>query len=105
MGDVIGLPDAVDKARIEAYLRRYEKAHPGLIKEIMQTVRQDFAEQGGRKALYGEVNKQARGRTLMELPADLGHWLESAYPLMFRHKKHTAWFLKNFPQFLIGEKY
>ncbi len=105
LADAIGLPDKEDKERIRLKLLEYEKAHPGEIGAIIALAKQNFQEQGGRKALYGESNKQARGRTLFELPVELGQWLEQAYPLMFRSKAHTAWFARNFRELLIIEKY
>jgi hypothetical protein len=104
MGDVVGLPDDEDKARIQRYLIRYEQAHPGELKAIRNLARAHF-QVGGDKQKFGVVNKEAHGRTLFELPEDLGRWLEQAYPLMFRDKKHTAWFAQNFKELLIPEQY
>lgn len=105
LADAVGLPDKQDKERIQRKLVAYERSHPNEIGAIIAIAKQDFQEQGGRKALYGESNKQARGRTLFELPTELGQWFEQAYPLMFRDKKHTRWMAKNFPELLIPEKY
>lgn len=105
MGDVVGLPDEEDKLRIQLKLRAYEKEHPGELAFIINMAREHFKDAGGDKQKYGLTNKQASGRTLFELPEDLGRWLENAYPLMFRERKHTAWFAKNFPELLIPEVY
>lgn len=105
MADAVGLPDAEDKKRIQRYLLQYEKKHPNEIGAILAIARQNFRDQGGDVAKFGLVNKQAHGRTLFELPEELGQWMEQAYPLMFKEKKHTAWFCKNFPELLIPEKY
>lgn len=105
MADVVGLPDKQDKERIQKYLVQYEKQFPGEIGSIVYLAREDFRKQGGRVAEWGEVNKAARGRTLFELPERLGQWMEQAYPLMFKDKKHTAWFAKNFPELLLPNKY
>lgn len=105
MADVIGLPDKEDKERIQRYFLRYEKAHPGEIAFHTGMARSHFASFGGDRQKYGIVNKQSGGRTLFELPNEVGQWLEAAYPLMFRDKKHTGWFAKNFPELLIPERY
>lgn len=105
MGDVVGLPDAQDKERIRRYLARYEKAHPGEIMFHITMAREHFRAAGGDKQKFGLVNKQASGRTLFELPNEVGQWMEQAYPLMFRDKKHTAWFARNFKELLIPERY
>lgn len=105
MADVVGLPDNEDKERIRKYLVQYEKKHPGEIGAIVAIAREDFRQQGGRVEEYGEVNKQAHGRTLFELPENLGRWMDQAYPLMFKSREHTLWFAKNFPELLIPRKY
>lgn len=105
MGEVVGLPDEEDKERIRRYLLRYEKDHPGEIGFHIGMAKEHFKEAGGDKQKYGLVNKQASGRTLFELPNEVGQWLEQAFPLMFRDKKHTAWFAKNFKELLIPELY
>lgn len=105
MGDVIGLPDREDRDRIRRYLLRYENKHPGEVAFHIGMAKEHFKAVGGNRQKYGIVNKQAQGRVLFELPDEIGHWLENAYPLMFRDKKHTAWFAKNFPELLVPEKY
>lgn len=105
MADVVGLPDEQDRQRIQRYLLRYEKAHPGEIQFHINMAREHFRAAGGDKQKFGVTNKQAHGRTLFELPNEVGQWLEAAYPLMFRSKEHTAWFAKNFPELLIPERY
>jgi hypothetical protein len=105
VADAVGLPDQQDKERIQRYLARYDKAHPGEIQFHISMAREHFRAAGGAKQKYGLVNKAASGRTLFELPNEVGQWLEAAYPLMFRSKEHTAWFAKNFPELLIPERY
>lgn len=105
MADVVGLPDEEDKQRIRRYLERYEKQHPGEIAFCIGAARAHFRQAGGDKQKFGVVNRQAQGRTLFELPVELGRWLEQAYPLMFKAKEHTGWFARNFPELLIPEKF
>lgn len=113
MGDVVGLPDAEDKARIQRYLVRYEQQHPGEIQAIRLLARQLlYSEDNVLKQDksftnkdHGIVNKGANGRVLFELPEGIGRWLDQAYPLMFRDKKHTAWFARNFKELLVPESY
>lgn len=105
MADATGLPDSIDKKRIEHFLAVYEKHHPGELQAIKKFAQDQHAAQGGRLKDFSEVNKQARGRVLFELPEPVGKWMEQAYPLMFKDKRHTAWFAKNFKWLLIPPKY
>src|SRR3954469_22828195 len=101
MAEVVGLPDEEDKQRIRRYLLKYEREHPGEIAFHINMAKEHFRAAGGAKQKYGLVNKSAAGRTLFELPNEVGRWLEAAYPLMFRSKEHTAWFAKHFKELLV----
>lgn len=100
LADAIGLPDKEDKLRIQRYLLKYEKKHPGEIK-----FHRDMARERLKDPKFGLVDSQSARRYLFELPTEIGVWLGQAYPLMFKDKKHLAWFCKNFPELLIPEKF
>ena len=102
MGDVVGLPDDIDKARIQRFLLRYERKHPGEI-QFHRDMARERTKAG--KNDYGVVDPTSARRYLFELPEQIGIWLGEAYPLMFKEKSHTRWFAKNFPELLIPRKY
>lgn len=105
LGDAVGLPDEVDKERIRKMILRYDDKHPGYIKHAIEEARAQHALLGGKTTEYGEVNKQAGGRLLFELPQGLYKKIDEAYPLMFREKSHLRWFIKHFKELLIPERY
>lgn len=105
LGDAIGLPDDEDKARIQQWLLMYEKKHPGELQFHRDMARNYYESIGGKTGEFAEVNKEAHGRIIFELPVAFGQWLEGAYPLMFKDKKHYRWFVKNFPELMIPRKY
>lgn len=100
LADAIGLPDAEDKLRIRKWLDRYEKEHPG---EIL--FHRNAARARLKDSKFAVVDDQSARRYLFELPVEFGNWLSQAYPLMFKAKAHTRWFVKHFPELLIPEKF
>lgn len=97
------LPSSNDKEKIRRIILRFERKNPGAILHTIEEVRAEH-QAGGlhtRKAEYGEVNKAAQGRTLFELPEELGHEIVKVAPFVFRSRKHLHWFIKNFPELLI----
>lgn len=105
MADIIGMPDEVDKDYIRKLIMKYEKKHPGYIMSARNEAKKEYEAQGGRKQKFGEVNKSAHGRLIFELPEELHMQIERAYPTMFRDTKHFHWFVKNFKELLVPEKY
>lgn len=100
LAEAIGLPDAEDKLRIQRFLNKYEKEHPGELKFHRDNARARLID-----PTFGEVDASSKRRYLFELPVPIGNWLSQAYPLMFKDKKHTEWFVKNFKYLLIPEKW
>lgn len=101
LADAIGLPDEEDKARIQRFLLKYEKEHPGEIIFHRNAARDRLAAHNTKFAV---VNAESNRRYLFELPTEIGNWLSAAYPLMFKDKEHTRWFARNFKELLIPEK-
>ena len=110
LADAIGLPDKEDKERIQRWILKYEKENPGEFK-----FHRDFAKERLKDPTFGVVDEVtassgvggagANRRYLFELPVPFGNWLSQAYPLMFKDKRHTRWFCKNFPELMIPERY
>lgn len=106
MADVIGMPDEQDKLYIQRLILKYDKKYPGRILHTVQEARKDLENVTvpGKARDLGIVDKGSNRRYVMELPEELGHWIEQAYPTMFREKKHLHWLLKNFPELRIPYK-
>ena len=104
MSDVVGMPDERDREFIRRLILRYEREHPGFIKTYRDSAKQWF-QMGGEREKYGLAGKQANMRLIFELPVELGAAIEMHYPTMFRDKKHFRWFVKNFRELMIPEKY
>lgn len=100
LADAIGLPDEEDRIRIEMFLKKYEEDNPGEIQ-----FHRDAARIRLSNKKHGVINEESGRRYLFELPQPIGIWLGQAYPLMFRDKRHLAWFCKNFKHLMIPEKY
>lgn len=100
MAEAVGLPDAEDKQRIENWLLKYDKKHPGEIKFHRDAARERIDDKD-----YGVLDKASSRRYLFELPTEFGTWMEQAYPLMFKDRKHLAWFCKNFKYLMIPHKH
>lgn len=100
LADAIGLPDKQDKERIQQWIIAYDKKYPGQFKFHRDAARERIAD-----PKFAVVDPLSARRYLGEFPSPFGQWMGQAYPLMFRDKKHIAWFCKNFPELLIPEKY
>lgn len=105
IADAVGLPTQWDKENLTKIIQRFERKNPGMIAYTIQEAKKDYQSQGGNKAKFGEVNKHAQGRIILELPEELHHQLEKSLPSLFRSKKHLAWFVKHFKNLLIPERY
>lgn len=107
LAELVGLPTPQDKERIQQVILRYEYKFPGRIQKARDDAREEHRAAGlhGDKAKFGVVNKAAHGRLAMELPEDLGARITKIAPLVFKDKTHLHWFIKNFPELLIPEKW
>jgi len=100
--DIIGMPDEWDRKNLRALILNYEKEFPGKIAAAIKQAREQVALDNTKFAV---ASNESNMRHVLELPADLAHRIEQAYPTMFRDKQHLAWFIKNFKAFLIPDKY
>lgn len=108
LGDAIGMPDEQDKAFIRKLILVYEREHPNLIKTTIDAAKKDQVENShGLKNVseFGLVDKQSSRRHIFELPESLVAAIEQYFPTMFREKKHFRWFIKNFRELLIPDRY
>lgn len=114
LGAAVGMPDDIDKENIRRMILRFEKKHPGFIGHAREEARKDLVQNKGWEALdYGEIEKKGgkgitstTNRTLVfELPEELMNKIEQAYPTMFRDRSHFQWFVKNFRELMVPEKY
>lgn len=108
LGEAIGMPDDVDKAFIRRVILEYEQGYPGLIKHAVDEARRDQAANSSGVndvTAFGLVDKSSSRRHLLELPEGLVTQLERYYPTLFRERKHFRWFIKNFKELLLPERY
>lgn len=102
MSDVVGMPDALDKEHIQRLIMKYEQVHPGWIKHTRDTAREELS---GFNRDFAVVDKQAARRYMLELPEELNNAIEKYIPTIFRDPKHFAWFIQNFKELMIPEKW
>lgn len=104
---VVGMPDAFDKKNIQSLIRAYEQTFPGKIKYLVDGEKEDEEAygHGGTFDPYLVKNKGSDMRKVLVIPAELVQELKKGYPTIFTDKKHFAWFVKNFPQFRVADKY
>ena len=100
LAESIGLPDQQDKLRIRKWMLKYEQEHPGEFKFHRDAARARLADPE-----FAVIDSSSSRRYLFELPEEFGIWLGQAYPLMFKAKTHTRWFVKHFPELLIPERF
>jgi hypothetical protein len=98
--DPIGLPDEKDVLNIKRMMRNHERVRPGEIAMIIEEARLDRQEDFESRMSF--VKKEQPVRRALTLPQALMRTIEEAYPIMFKNRKHLAWFKKNFPQFVTG---
>lgn len=100
--DPVGLPDDVDRQNIVNIIRNFERAQPGVISAFAAQARRERDEQPVT-FLRPDMKNEVRRRVLT-MPTGLLRQIEESYPLMFRNKKHLAWFKANFPIFSVRNK-
>lgn len=114
LGDAVGLPDQGDWRNIMNMITVFRKESIkkygfDILVDCIATARRDYLQNGGKYNAqakdYNLVNKGSNMRYHFELPESFVKTIELAYPLMFKNKKHYAWFCKNFSQLRITEKY
>ncbi len=71
IADAVGLPTAWDKDNLARIINRFEKKNPGMIMHTVKEAKDQYKAVGGRRQEFGEVNKQAHGRVMLELPVEL----------------------------------
>lgn len=104
---VVGLPDSKDKENIRDLIKAYESVHPGQIRRLVAEEKAEEAENAGPLGLnkYLLKNQQSDFRKVLIIPAPLVAELKKSYPTLFSDKAHFAWFVKNFPIFMVPERY
>lgn len=108
LGDAIGMPTEADKRFIRKLILAYDRKHPGWIKATIDQARNDQRENStafNDKTRFGLVDKQSSRRHLFELPEELYLEIERYFPTMFYTRSHFHWFVKNFPELLLPERY
>lgn len=114
LGDAIGMPDSWDRANIKALIAKWSRrkfkvegfvvSGSTVIKMCLDEARRDHQVDNISNP-YNFKIKESEVRAVTAIPQGLSDEIEQAYPTMFREKKHFSWFVRNFPQFKISEKY
>jgi len=112
LGDAVGMPDDTDKENIRKIIMRFEKKNPGAIPHTISEAKQDM--KANSSALHeikdlGLVEKKsmssANRALVFELPEALVDELEKYIPTLFRDRKHFQWFVKNFKELMVPDRY
>lgn len=108
VGDAVGMPDDIDKQRIERMIAKFEQKNPGYLLSLRNYARDNSVagtnEYGLVSASKGRGISSDSGRYMMELPEELHKQIEEYIPTMWRSKKHLAWFCKHFKYLMIPSK-
>lgn len=111
LADAVGMPDQTDKENIQKLILKYEKKHPGYILHARNAAREELADTkfatttASRSKTGTSIAGGSNMRLQLELPEELYHAIEAYIPTIFRETKHYHWFLKNFPELLIPDKF
>lgn len=99
--DPVGLPDEKDITNIKTIMRNYEKARPSEIAAFIAQAKKDKELTDND---FGSTHDKSKRRVLT-MPIGLLRQIESAYPLMFKNRKHLQWFVTNFKGFNTHKRY
>ena len=104
--DVVGMPDEEDKKNLQFIINLYERTHPGEIGQIITWEKQQERENAfGGADPFLVKNQQSGLRKVLALPPDLVGVIKESYPTLFKDRKHFSWFVRNFPMFMVADKY
>lgn len=107
LGDALGMPDEKDKTFIRNLILEYEREHPGEILLYRNDGKKELEINGlwNGRGEFGVTGKQANMRMIFNLPPRLHGAIERYYPTMFREKRHFHWFVRNFKELMVPERY
>ena len=112
LAGAVGMPDATDWQNIRNMIKLYRKTTISLygfdmLLDCVTKARQEYQETG-RDYSHGKfnlVNKDSGMRYHFEFPESFVSYIQKAYPLMFTDAQHYHWFVKNFSDLRISEKF
>ncbi len=112
--DIGGNPDSWDKQNLTNLINKFKRRKFILeghvitgatyIKMVMAEARHAHGMDSptARHNKFALKSKDSDMRVLTAIPPELNKEIEAAYPTMFRHKDHSIWFAKNFPEFRVA---
>lgn len=104
--NVVGMPDDQDRKQLRLIIDIYERTHPGEIARVVAWERLQEQENGfGGADPFLVKNKQSDLRKVLAMPPDLVGAIKEGFPSLFKDRKHFSWFVRNFPQFRVADKY
>lgn len=100
------MPDEQDKKNLEFIINLYEKTHPGEIRTaVAWEKQQEFENSIGGVDKFLVKNKQSDLRKVLVMPPELVGVIKESYPTLFKDRRHFSWFVRNFPIFMVADKY
>lgn len=114
LGDAVGMPDKWDKENLDRLISKFNKAtfniegHTITGKTYIQMCREEAKASHQSTNAFNPYNLKTTEndmRAVTAIPPELHAAIEDTMPTIFRDKKHFGWFVKNFPEFRIAEKY
>lgn len=112
LAGAVGMPDQKDWENICNMIKIYRKRSVELLgyDQLLHCVteaRKEYQESGRdySNGKFAVVNKDSGMRYHFEFPEGFVHFIQTAYPLLFTDKDHYHWFLKNFSELRISDKF
>jgi hypothetical protein len=113
--DVIGMPDAWDKKNLQTCINNFMKEKfqmpNGTIITGAQWAKAELADAKHQHQSddvfnkFGVKIKDSEMRIGTAMPNELWQRLSDTAPTLFTDKDHFAWFIKNFPQFKVAQRF
>lgn len=117
--DIVGMPDEWDKKNLTNLIKTFKKTPFEIngttisgaqwiqaeVRDAKKQHRQDASAVSQSGNQFGVKVKNTDTRIGTAIPNVLWHKIQESYPTMFRDKKHYGWFVKNFPEFQVAQRF
>lgn len=114
LSDAVGNPDNWDKENLTRLINNFKRrkfsvegfiiSGATLIKMCRDEARASHNVELGENKFNVKI-KDSDMRAVTAIPQALYQELEETMPTLFREKKHFEWFIKNFKEFMIADRY
>lgn len=113
--DVIGMPDAWDKKNLQTCINNFKtekfKLANGQVITGKQWIEAEVADAKAQHQTddvfnqFGVKIKDSELRIGTAMPRELWVRIQDTAPTLFTDKDHFAWFIKNFPEFKVAQRF